>query len=240
MLYKGLLLLHIFSAVVGLMAGFMAMGLRKGSGLHAAAGNVFFVSMLSMSGIGAYMAAFIRPNNGNILGGALLFYIVATGWMAGRRTARKVGLFDLSALLVALAIGTAGVTWGFQAAISRTGLKDGYPPFMYFIFCSIALLFAAADVRMLVRGGVAGTQRLVRHLFRMSLGLLFATFSFYPGQAKLFPMWLRQTNLLLVPHVLVIGALLFWLARMSARKRVKQDTAIAVRHGDAIAATGAV
>src|SRR5437763_981410 len=180
--YIPLLLLHICSAVVGLLAGFMAMAFRKGSGLHAAAGNIFFVAMLNMSGAGVYMAAFIRPNNGNVMGGALLFYLVSTAWMAARRKERETGMFDWSALLVALAISAAGATWGFQAAHSHTGLKDPYPPSLYFIFASIALLFAASDVRLIVRGGVSGGKRIARHLVRMSLSLLFATFSLYPGQ----------------------------------------------------------
>src|SRR5438552_8126425 len=131
LLYRPLLMLHICGAIVGLLSGFMAMALRKGSGLHGAAGNVFFVSMLSMSAAGSYMAAFIKPNNGNIMGGVLTFYLVATGWMAARRRERRVGIFDLSALLVALAIGAAAVTWGLEAARSQTGLKDGYRPFLY-------------------------------------------------------------------------------------------------------------
>src|SRR6266545_2561032 len=84
------------------LSGFMAMMFRKGSGMHGAAGNVFFVSMLSMSAAGAYMAAFIKPNNGNVMGGVLTFYLVATGWMAASRRDRKVGIFDVSALLIAL------------------------------------------------------------------------------------------------------------------------------------------
>jgi len=234
MLYKPLLLLHICSAVVGLLAGFMAMVFRKGSGLHAAAGNVFFVSMLSMSGAGAYMAAFIRPNNGNVMGGALLFYMVATAWMAARRRERETGIFDWSALLVVLAIGAAGATWGFQAAHSQTGLKDGYPPGLYFVFASIALLFVASDVRLIVRGGVSGTQRIARHLIRMSLALLFATFSLYPGQGRLFPRALRETNFLYVPHVLIIGAMLWGLYRVSVRRRVQQNNVTSVRHGDVL------
>jgi hypothetical protein len=229
-----LMMIHICGAIVGLLSGFMAMALRKGSGLHGAAGNVFFVSMLSMSAAGAYMAAFIKPNNGNIMGGVLTFYLVATGWGAGRRRDRKVGIFDVSALLIALAIGTAGVTWGFEAAISRSGLKDGYPPFLYFIFGSIALLFAASDVRMIVRGGVSGAQRIARHLWRMSLALLFALLSFYPTRAHLFPRWLNETNLLYVPHVLLIGAMFFWLVRVSVRKRVPQERAMSPSHGDKI------
>src|SRR5713226_5122678 len=138
-----IIMLHICGAIVALLSGFMAMALRKGSGLHGAAGTIFAVSLLTASGAGAYMAAFIKPNNGNVMGGTLTFYLVATGWMAARRRDRKVGTSDLGALLVVLAIGAAGVTWGFQAASSPTGLKDGYPPFLYFVFGSIALLFAA-------------------------------------------------------------------------------------------------
>src|SRR5438132_8235678 len=214
LLYRPLLMLHICGAIVGLLAGFMAMAFRKGSGLHGAAGNVFFVSGLSMSAAGAYIAAFIKPNNGNVMGGVLTFYLIATAWVAARRRERKVGIFDLSALLIALAIGAAGVTWGFQAASSQTGLKDGYPPFLYFLFGSIALLFAASDVRMVVRGGVSGAKRIARHLWRMCLALLFALLSFYPSRALFFPRWLNETNLLYVPHVLLVGAMLFWLYRV--------------------------
>src|SRR5437667_10092244 len=104
MLSTSLMLLHVCSAIVGLLAGFMAMALRKGSGLHGAAGNVFFVSMISMSAAGAYMAAFIKPNNCNVMGGVLTFYLLATGWMPARRSNREAGIFDCSALLVALSI----------------------------------------------------------------------------------------------------------------------------------------
>ena len=230
-MHTALLMLHICGAIVGLLSGFMAMTFRKGSGLHGAAGTVFFVSMLSMSAAGAYMAAFIKPNNGNVMGGVLTFYLVATGWMAARRRERKVSIFDLSALLIALAVAGAGMTWGFQAANSPTGLKDGYPPFLYFIFGSIALLFAASDVRMIVRGGVSGVNRIARHLWRMCLALLFATLSFYPARAHLFPRWLNETKLLYVPHVLVAGAMLFWLFRVSVRKRVPHDNVIEAQHG---------
>lgn len=233
-MYTALIMLHICGAIVGLLSGFTAMAFRKGSGLHGAAGNVFFVSMLSMSAAGAYMAAFLKPNNGNVMGGVLTFYLVATGWVAARRRDRIVGIFDWSALLVALAIGAAAVTWGFEAARSQTGLKDGYPPFMYFVFGSIALLFAASDVRMVVRGGVFGAQRIARHLWRMCLALLFAMVSFYPSRAHLFPRWFNETNLLYVPHVLLIGAMFFWLDRVSVRKRVPQNKVMRARPGDTV------
>jgi len=245
-LYRPLLMLHICGAIVGLLSGFMAMAFRKGSGLHGVAGNIFFVSMLSMSAAGAYMAAFIKPNNGNVMGGVLTFYLVATGWMTARRRNRQVGIFDLSALLVALAIGAVGATWGFQAASSPTGLKDGYPPFLYFIFGSIALLFAASDIRMIVRGGVTGAQRIARHLWRMCLALLFATLSFYPSRAHLFSKAVNESNVLYLPHIFLIGATIFWMYHVRVRKGVPQERVITVQHrgdtivGRVLSATGTV
>jgi uncharacterized membrane protein len=215
-----LLLLHISAATVGLLSGFMAMAFRKGSGLHAAAGTVFFVSLLTASGAGACLAAFVHSNSANLMGSTLTFYLVATAWAAAKRRDGKTGIFDLGALLFALAIGAAGVTWGLEAASGQSGVKDRYPAAFYFVFGSIALLLASSDIRMVVRGGVFGAKRIARHLWRMGLALLFALLSFYPGQGRMFPKWLRETNLLYVPAVLVMGATLFWLYRVSVRKRV--------------------
>jgi uncharacterized membrane protein len=218
-----LLLLHICGAVVGLLSGAMAMFFRKGSGLHGAAGNVFFVSMICMSSSAAYVAAFDRPNKGNLLVAILTLYLVVTAWVTARRRERKTGLFDRIALLVILTDGFSGMVWGLQAAGGPKGAKDGYPAAMFFIFSSIALLFAAADFRMIRSGGVAGAKRIARHLVRMCLAFLLTLMSFYPGQAKLFPAWFRATNLVFIPHVLVIGSLLFWTVRM--RRRVKAERA---------------
>ncbi|MEP7013457.1 MAG: hypothetical protein ABJC13_24305 [Acidobacteriota bacterium] len=238
MLTTFLLTLHVCSATVGLVSGFLAMVLRKGSGFHGAAGNVFFVSMLAASGAGGILAAFIHPNHGNVMGSTLTFYLVATAWVAARRREGKPGLFDRMALLFALAITVAGATWGFAAAGSPTGSKDGYGAGFYFVFGSIVLLFAASDIRMVLRGGVFGPKRIARHLLRMCMALLFALMSFYPGQAtRLVPEWLRATNLPYVPHVLVAGAMFFWLYRVSVRKRVPSIGGIDSRPGETVAAT---
>ena len=217
------LLLHICGAVIGLLSGTMAMFFRKGSGLHGAAGNVFFISMMCMSSTGAYVAAFDRPNKANFVVAVLTFYLVTTAWMAARRREAKPSLFDRIAFLVVLTDGIAGIIWGLQAASSPRGLKDGMPAAIYFIFGTIALLFAKADFRMIRGGGVAGAKRIARHLVRMTVSLLITLMSLYPGQAKLFPGWFRATNLMFVPHVLLIGSMLFWTIRM--RRRMKAERA---------------
>jgi uncharacterized membrane protein len=213
------LLLHVCSAPVALLSGFMAMLFRKGSGLHGAAGTVFFVSMLSMSGSGALIAGFWRPNGGNLVVAVLTFYLVATAWVMAKRRGGKPGRFDLAALLVVLATGLAGVLWGFEAAGSPKAMKDGMPAAIYFVFGTIALLHAWSDIRMIARGGVTGTQRIVRHLWRMSFALFITTFSLFPGQARLFSAAMRKSSLMYVPHLLLIGMMIFWLVRMRRARR---------------------
>lgn len=233
-----LLMIHIVGATVGLLSGFLAMLLRKGSGLHGAAGTVFFVSMLAMSSSAAGLAAFLRPNMLNVVVGLLTLYLVSTAWRAAR--AREVGtaLFDRAALLWVLAVGSVGILFGFEAANRPTGSKNGMPAAIYFVFGTVALLHGAADLRMIVGGGVSGTRRVARHLWRMSFALLIATLSFYPGQARLFPQWLRDTKLLLVPHLLLVGAIVVHLIGARRRRRMEPNDAAGPPSGDLLAQSG--
>lgn len=68
---------------------------------------------------------------------------------------------------------------------------------------------------MLVRGGVFGVQRIVRHLWRMCFGLFIATGSFFLGQgSKVFPAFVVRTNVLIIPAILPLILLTFWLLRV--------------------------
>jgi hypothetical protein len=221
-----LLLVHIFAATIGLISGYMAMIFRKGSGPHGAAGTVFFVSMVTMSTTAVYIAAFLRPIMINVVAGLLALYLVVTGRRAAKQRADGPGIFDLGALLYILGVGVGGWTYGLAMVNASAKVRHGIPPAIYCIFGTVALLCAVSDVRMLRRGSLAGAQRIGRHLWRMCLALLLASLSLYPGQAKLFPTWLRQTNLLFVPHILLFGSMIFWNVRIRRRKRLQQDKAI--------------
>jgi hypothetical protein len=223
MLFTTLLILHISGATVGLLSGYLAMVLRKGSGWHGAAGTVFFAGMVLMTTTGAYIAMFLRPLMINVVASTLTFYLVVTAWRAARRREASAGAFDAGAALFILAVGVTAWMTGFEVAATPGRPKAGIPAAVYFFFGTIAFLCTITDVRMIVRGGVAGAQRIARHLWRMSLALLIATLSFYPGQAKLFPKWLRDTNVLMLPHLLLFGAMLYWLVRVKRRKRVQQN-----------------
>jgi hypothetical protein len=208
-----ILILHISAAGIGLRSGAAALLFHEGGRLHRVAGNVFFASMLTMSAIGACVAPFL-PQRGSVLMGVFVFYLVVTGWLAVRRKEGSVGLFEFGAALIALSTAVAGVTFGLQAANSPTGMLDGAPAPPYFVFAAVAALAAASDLRVILRGGVSGAQHIARHVLRMCIALLIATFSFFLGQQQVFPASLRGSPLLFAPKIAVLGSMIFWLVRV--------------------------
>ena len=215
--YPPLLRFHIGAGTLGLLSGALAMALRKGSRRHRVAGRVFVVSMLSMSASAVYMA--LKAPDGeviNILMGMLTFYLVATAWLTAWRREGNTGIVDWAALLVVLAV---------AAGLVRLGLSGGRFGGVSFFFAAVALLAAALDLRMIVRRGVVGVQRIARHLWRMGFALYIAVTSLFLGQSQIFPYAVRETGLLVVPVVLVAILLIFWLIRVLFSNAYKRAAA---------------
>lgn len=222
--------IHISMGLVGILSGAAALTFRKGSRPHEMVGQVFFVSMLIMASMGATLAMTYSPNRGNVMGGGLTFYMVATAWATVRRKPGEIGRLEIALALLGSAVAAAGYTFGTMAAISPTHMLDKYHPPLYFIFGSVALLLVAFDVRMIVRGGLVGASRLTRHLLRMCLAMFMATASLFLGQPKVFPMAVRHSGLLPVPVVLVVLALLYSLIRIRVWPRVRRMRATRGAH----------
>ncbi len=213
MSYSPTLLLHIASGTLGMLSGFVAVFLRKGSRRHGMVGNVFVVSMLILGASGVYLA-FASSKIGNVPGGALTFYLVATAWMTARRRDAETSVFDWAALLFSLAIAAVTVTWGIEAARSSTGMQYGYPPGPYFFLGVVTVLAIVGDARVLVRHGISGTQRIARHLWRMCFALFVAASSIFLARAQVFPVFLQKTGALVFLSVLPLLLMIFWLIRV--------------------------
>jgi uncharacterized membrane protein len=222
MTYSPLLILHICAGTVSVLSGAAALFARKGFRLHRKTGNVFFLAMLGLSISGAYMAAFTKPNIGNVIGGVLTLYMVSTGWAAVLRKEGETGLSEIGLLLVGLAEGIGCWILGWEAAHSATGSKDGYPAAIYYVFGSLALYGAAWDVRMLIRGGVFGALRIARHLWRMCFALFIAAASLFLGRPQIFPAIFRETYALYALSFLPLILMIFWLIRVSFTKQYKR------------------
>jgi hypothetical protein len=210
MRYTPLLLVHITGGTVGLISGFVTVALRKGSDRHRIAGYVFVAAMLTMSSAGAYMAI-RRFEPGNILGGTLTFYLVATAAMVFRP---RIPLFDWSALALAAGVGVAELVCAYQAATSPTGQRYGYNFVPFLIFGCIALLAGAGDLRMLLRSTMTRTQTLIRHLWRMCFGLFIAAASVFLARPHLFPAFMQKSGALIFLTVLPLLLMLFWFVRV--------------------------
>ena len=180
MSYSPMLLGHILGGTLGLVSGTAAVVLRKGSRGHILAGRVFVGAMLVMSAAATYLAI-VKHQNSNITGGILTFYLIVTAWLTARRRDGETSRWDWVAMLIPLTVGL--LTWMTGITVLRSGRmsQDGVPVFMMFFMGTICLLAAAGDVRMLLLGGVSGTKRLARHLWRMCYGLFIAAGSFFLG-----------------------------------------------------------
>jgi hypothetical protein len=204
---------HISAGIVGILSGAAAMSFRKGSPRHALAGKVFVTAMLTLGASAVYLAL-MKHQLGNVLGGTFTVYLVTTGWATARHGDGETSIFDWVALLIPLAIGIGFWISGLELVHSHKWSKDGVPTGMHFFMGSVMLLAAAGDVRMLVRGGVFGAKRIVRHLWRMCFGFFIATGSFFLGQQQVFPAWLRGSSILFIPALLPLVLLIFWLFRV--------------------------
>jgi hypothetical protein len=206
-----LLVVHISAGVLAMFAGAFAISVRKGSVWHARAGNVFALSMLVMATFASCLG-YMKHQPNNVFGGILTIYMVATAWATARRRDGETGVLDWVGLLFAFTIGVLSVIHGFQKATGRAPF-DGSPAFMDFFMGSVILLAGVGDLRMLVRG-ISGRRRIARHLWRMCFGWFIATGSFFLGQQQVFPAWLRGSPSLLVPALLPLVLLIYWMIRV--------------------------
>ena len=210
--------LHIAGGAVGIGSGAAALVFRKGSRAHAIAGKVFVGSMLLMAGIGSAVSPFL-PQRANVVMGLFVCYLVLTGWLTIRRRDAVPERYEFAAIFVGVAAALIGIVFGLQALNTPGGLLDGDGPWSYWVLAGLPVLALAGDVSMIRRGGVFGAARVTRHLWRMGVALLIATFSLFLGQPKVFPAELRGTPLLFVPVITVLAMVIYWLFRVRMPRR---------------------
>ena len=214
---QALLALHIAGATSALISGPAAMILPKGGRLHRLTGHVFFVSMLVMTSIGAAISPFLNDPF-SAVGGAFAFYLTATGWAAVIRRPGRIGRFEPLALVFILGVGAAVMILGSQAMASPTGTLDGQPWQAAFIIASLCALAAGTDISVILRGGVSGRARTVRHLWRMCLALLVTALSF-SAQPKAQPEALRGSPIWMIPALLILVGMVYWLVKIQLQRR---------------------
>ena len=211
---------HITAGLLAIVAGFVTLYATKGAPVHRRIGLVFVYSLLVNAAAGTVLSI-TTLNRGNVMGGSMSMYMATTALLTTRR---RIPRRDVAAMMLGLAVSITGYTFAFMASHSAKGTLDGYPPPLYFIFGTIALLSAAGDIRMIAARGVQGKHRIVRHLWRMCFAMLIATGSFFLGQAKLLPAEYRIIPLLAIPVVIVLALMIYWAARVAIVRQYPRRT----------------
>ena len=219
------LAVHIIAGALGILSGFVALSVSKGATSHRKSGMVFVYSMVTMGLMGATMAAQRRvAPAANIPVGLLTTYLVITGLVTVRSTPVRSRWTEIVLAAVAIVVTLTVFGFGFAVLASPTGKLYGMPAFPFLIFGAIGLLASVGDVRLIRAGGARAIRRvprLARHLWRMSVALLIAAFSFFLGQAKVIPKPFRIYPLLAIPPLIVLAALLYWLWRIRFRRSLR-------------------
>lgn len=203
--------LHVLSGFLALVFGYVALGAAKGGALHGRSGMGFVVAMTSMALTGAYVAYVVNTPT-SVVAGLLSFYFVATALLTVRRVLAKSLWVDAGAMVFAFGVALLG----FGVGIGQL------QPFRVeavamFIFGSVGLVGAAGDLRMIRGGGLKGSARIRRHLWRMCFALFVAAASFFLGPPRRIPELIRIPALLPIPVFVPLLAMGYWMWRWRLR-----------------------
>ena len=217
---EALLVLHIGGGTVGLASGVVALAARKGGRLHSASGRIFMVAMLSMATVGAAVAPFMADPVSTVAG-IMTLYLLLSSWLTVKRRPGEIGRAELFAALVPLGVAFAGATFMLMASKDPSGTVDGQPPSAFYMFVIVGAIAAASDLKLILRRGVAGAERLARHLWRMCTALFVASGSLFLGQPQVFPAAIRHSSLMFLPALAPLLVLIFWMIRVRLVRRYR-------------------
>ena len=226
-----ILLVHILTASLGLLSGYVALSVAKGAPLHRRIGMLFVCAMLTMSVTGMLISAVkgVAPAI-NIPTALLTSYLVITSLTTVRpAVSRRV---DVATMVMGLVVGLVCIALAL-VAIGKGGREAGmaYP---LVLFGAVAFLASGGDLRVIRAGGLRGAPRLARHLWRMCFALFIASIAFLaPGRV---PAMMRTPALRAAGVLLPILAMAYWLWRVRARRPVRGVSGVSTIQATALPA----
>ncbi|MEW6995437.1 hypothetical protein AADZ84_14350 [Colwelliaceae bacterium MEBiC 14330] len=193
-----MLLFHIIVGSILLLSGIGALSFTKGSVKHRWSGNVFFIALLCMTS-----SAVILSDSPTMP--LLSFYYGTTAWAVVLRKEKSTGLFEICAMLL-----IAYVSFDLFYFLATTTDTPQTFKVIFTIYAYIAALSALLDLNMIVRGGLSGKHRMVRHAWRTCFALLGAVMSFSANTSDNWPSFIDSNTLIYI----MIVILFYWLIRV--------------------------
>ena len=210
---------HIGTGMIALAAGFIALAVRKGGMWHRRSGRIFVYTMIA-TGLTA-MGISLYEGKSTFAGGLGTAYYVFTAYTAVKPLPGVGRRVDIVLMVLASILAAMGYL-GVYTALGNPGNQlEGVPAGMLFFMATINLLAVIGDVRMIRAGGLQGTRRLARHLWRMCFALFIASGSFFLGQMKFIPEPIRIVPVIIVLAVSPLVMLLYWMWRVRLRQNLR-------------------
>jgi hypothetical protein len=214
------LAVHFAGGLVSIVAGAIALSVTKGGRLHKQSGLIFTSAMLVL-GLTAAAIGTYENRPGQVFAGLIAAYLVLSAMTTVKPLPGIGQRFDIALMVLAFAYAAAslyaGVTEWLDPTLTVVGRPRVVPPL---VGGTVILLAAIGDLRAIRAGGLRGSRRVARHLWRMCFGLFVATGSFFLGQMKFIPEPVRIVPLLLVLAFAPILFLFYWMWRVRVRGRL--------------------
>jgi uncharacterized membrane protein len=206
--------IHIAGGLAALVAGAVAVAVRKGGSVHEKAGTALCVAMFVL-GLTASLLSPLKTPPESPVGGIMVCYFVATAWMAARRRDGAANGIDKVACAFILLTGAAIVMRAYEVSQLPPGTRIAPPGAGgLVVFGLLCLAAGAGDIRFILRRTLSRVQRLTRHLWRMCFAFFIATGSFFLGQQDVLPQAMRGTAIQWMLAFAPFAVMLFWLVRV--------------------------
>ncbi len=204
--------LHVLLGSIAVIAGAIALAVRKGAPTHVKVGRVFAIAMGASSGVGAILGI-IRWEVLYITfhAGIIGMTLILSSWLAARNRSTKLSKTELglSALNILNAIGL--ITLSIHAQSQPDAMFLGFHASNYMFIAAMTIAVFIGDIHYVFRKELAGKHRIARHLWRMCLGFFIAAGSAFTGPgAVVFPDALRNSGILSIPEMTIALLMVFW------------------------------
>lgn len=210
--FSTIVVFHVVAGTLGILAGFVAMAMRKGPDAHGRVGTIFVIAMVTMSLSASIRAAQDLPDQWmNFWMG-----LVAVYWVLSSRHAirQRPGPINVRPILALAGLGMVACM-GLLDVVRRGG-AFAIPALIFSIFVLLALI---GDYRLIRSTQLPAHVRLRRHLWRMGAAMFIATASLFLGQMQVFTPALQASGLLFAPVLLVLVMFVYWFVRYRPVRR---------------------
>ena len=211
--------IHTPAGTVGLVSAFVALFAIKGGALHRKAGTCFTVSMLIML-VSGFVAALLKESTGDMFLSAVVMYTVYSAWLTAHHKRNESGFLEHVAFVWIIAIAIA-------ALFISAGWREVSAPNAYLFWAGFAVLCAIGDFRNLYRSGLSGTQRVIRHVWRIGFSLIWAALAFTDKIVKMQGSNVKELPkeqvllIVIVPTMLILIVILYWISKILFFSRKK-------------------